>query len=560
MLRELHIQNIALIDELAISFGEGLNVLSGETGAGKSIIVDSMNLITGSRGDRELVKHGAERAVVEALFSLEGKEAILALLEENGLPAEDGELVFCRELTQTGRNVCRVNGRLVSLSLLRELAEHLVAIHGQHQSQQILDERNHQSMLDRFAGDGSLLARVQDAYRAYEAAARKLADFEKSLGDRAARRDYLAFQAEEIAKAQLKPGEDAALEEERAVLENAEKIAEALNGARYALSGSGNALDQLRTAKKAMESIAGLSAKYGEALAVIDDSFYALEDMAYQLGDEADGVYYDEARLNAVNSRLAELDRLRRKYGATVEEILSYLAQCQEELALLDGGEEAAEQLRQQRGQRLAELEEACRALSAQRQQAAAVLEKKLAGELGDLGMKGSAFQVRFGEKPCAADGMDRVAFYITVNKGEPLKPLAKVASGGEASRIMLALKNVIAAKEDPDTIIFDEVDAGISGRMAGVVAEKLASVARERQVICVTHQPQIAAMGDRNFYISKAVRDGRTATSVEAISGDRLVWEIARLAGGAETEASFAHGSELRKNAEKAKKLLVKA
>ena len=560
MLRELHIQNIALIDELAISFGEGLNVLSGETGAGKSIIVDSMNLITGSRGDRELVKHGAERAVVEALFSLEGKEAILALLEENGLPAEDGELVFCRELTQTGRNVCRVNGRLVSLSLLRELAEHLVAIHGQHQSQQILDERNHQSMLDRFAGDGSLLARVQDAYRAYEAAARKLADFEKSLGDRAARRDYLAFQAEEIAKAQLKPGEDAALEEERAVLENAEKIAEALNGARYALSGSGNALDQLRTAKKAMESIAGLSGKYGEALAVIDDSFYALEDMAYQLGDEADGVYYDEARLNAVNSRLAELDRLRRKYGATVEEILSYLAQCQEELALLDGGEETAEQLRQQRGQRLAELEEACRALSAQRQQAAAVLEKKLAGELGDLGMKGSAFQVRFGEKPCAADGMDRVAFYITVNKGEPLKPLAKVASGGEASRIMLALKNVIAAKEDPDTIIFDEVDAGISGRMAGVVAEKLASVARERQVICVTHQPQIAAMGDRNFYISKAVRDGRTATSVEAISGDRLVWEIARLAGGAETEASFAHGSELRKNAEKAKKLLAKA
>ena len=545
MLRELHIQNIALIDELAISFGEGLNVLSGETGAGKSIIVDSMNLITGSRGDRELVKHGAERAVVEALFSLEGKEAILALLEENGLPAEDGELVFCRELTQTGRNVCRVNGRLVSLSLLRELAEHLVAIHGQHQSQQILDERNHQSMLDRFAGDGSLLARVQDAYRAYEAAARKLADFEKSLGDRAARRDYLAFQAEEIAKAQLKPGEDAALEEERA---------------RYALSGSGNALDQLRTAKKAMESIAGLSGKYGEALSVIDDSFYALEDMAYQLGDEADGVYYDEARLNAVNSRLAELDRLRRKYGATVEEILSYLAQCQEELALLDGGEEAAEQLRQQRGQRLAELEEACRALSAQRQQAAAVLEKKLAGELGDLGMKGSAFQVRFGEKPCAADGMDRVAFYITVNKGEPLKPLAKVASGGEASRIMLALKNVIAAKEDPDTVIFDEVDAGISGRMAGVVAEKLASVARERQVICVTHQPQIAAMGDRNFYISKAVRDGRTATSVEAISGDRLVWEIARLAGGAETEASFAHGSELRKNAEKAKKLLAKA
>lgn len=559
MLSRLIIKNIALIDKLEVAFSDGLNVLSGETGAGKSIIIDAVNLVLGERADRELIRTGAQTAVVEAWFS--DAHDVDGILTEQQIETGD-ELALSRELSAAGRNVCRVNGALVTLTVLKNISDALVDVHGQHEHQSLLNEKNHITMLDGFEeAIGRALAEVGNAYDEYTAVIKRQKALFGDEGDRERRIDILKFQINEIRQAGIAEGEEDELLAQRSRLNAAEKIMEALSGAYASLYEAEpfNALSVLKDVSRRLAGIGDVDARYGEMAAKVDDAYYTLEEVASAVRDEMNEEFFDPDALERIEERLALIAGMKRKYGDPLV-TGDFLAGAEQELADLENSEALLKDLTQKAQTLKARLYDRAARLSKLRREAAGRFEKLMVSQLADLGMPEARFEVRFADMPdigiasFSRNGIDTLEFFISTNRGEPVKPLRKVASGGEVSRIMLALKNIAADKGGIPTMIFDEIDTGISGRIAQAVAEKLQSISRGHQVVCVTHLPQIASMADRHFLITKHSDATSTRTSLTELDEDKRICEIARLTGG-DTEASRAHAAEMirRANAYKA-------
>ena len=554
MLELLHIENIALIREADIQFRPGFNALTGETGAGKSIVIDALGAVLGGRTSRDLIRTGADRAFVSAEFSQVAPG--LPGLEEAGVrPDEDGCLLLQRELTADGKNLCRVNGRPVTVAQLRRIGGELLNIHGQHDGQQLLDEEQHLSYLDRFGRTEAPLAAYQSAYGAMAALLDQIRSLQMDEAEKARRMDTLRFQIGELERAELTPGEEEELLQRRELLRNGEKYLSALSGADYALSGGeegGGAVSALRDAEEAISAVRNLSGGMGELYQRLEQLRCEAYDLAETIRDRREEFDFSPAELDAVESRSDLLYRLKKKYGATVEDMIAYLDRCRTELDEMETADDTLARLEKQ-------LETARRAvlaagadLTAARKAAAGELETRIQVELRDLDMHRVRFHIEFGEKEPGPDGCDAVRFLMSANAGEDLKPIARIASGGELARIMLALKNVLAEQEAIGTLVFDEVDTGVSGRAAQKVAEKLAQVSRRKQVLCVTHLPQLAAMADTHFSVEKGERDGRTYTRVTLLDRERRKAELARITGGSSvTAALLASAGELLDAAE---------
>lgn len=560
MLCQLSIQNIALIDALNLEFTEGLNVLTGETGAGKSIVIDAMNLALGERADRDLIRAGQDRAVVEALFDASACPSLLPLLEENGVEAEGGQLIVSRTITLSGRNIVRLNGSLIPLSLLRQVTNALVDVHGQHEHQSLLDEGRHLKFLDDYAHEeiAAPAQRVRELFDAYRSVRLRLRGVRQGTKERAQRLDMLRYQVEEIDRARLSPGEEEELTEQRDLIRNAERILSALSQCSAFLDGYEDmpaCTDSIRQAVSLLGGISGYGAQFAQLEEQLRDIYYTLEDIAMQIHVQAEKMDFDPARADYVENRLDEIKSLKRKYGNSVEDVLRYCEDAKKEIDQLSRQEKDSGALDRRLNKLARELYAACRELSGLRRFAAERFCAAVEAQLRDLGMKSAHLHVDFSALPAeeeaekffSASGLDRVRFLISVNAGEPLKPLSRTASGGELSRIMLAFKTIAADSDDVGTLVFDEIDTGISGRMAQVVGEKMAAIGRRRQVICVTHLPQIAALGDSHHLVEKREEEGRTLTRVRALSFEERVREIARMVGGAqETAATLSHAREM--------------
>ena len=555
MLELLHIENIAVIREADIQFRPGFNALTGETGAGKSIVIDAMGAVLGGRTSRDLIRTGADRAFVSAEFSRVAP-GLPGLAETGTAPDEDGHLLLQRELTGDGKNLCRVNGRPVTVAQLRKIGEELLNIHGQHDGAQLLDEEQHLSYLDRFGRTEAPLGRYQTAYGVMADLQAKIRALQMDEAEKARRMDSLRFQIGELERAQLVPGEEEALTERRDLLRNGEKYLSALSGADYCLNGGeegGGAVSALRDAEEALSAVRNLSGDLGELYQRLEQLRCEAYDLAEIIRDKREEFDFSPAELDAVESRSDLLYRLKKKYGATVEEMLAYLDKCRSELDDMETADDTLARLEGQMEKARKAVLAAGADLTAARRAAAAVLEQRIQSELRDLDMHKVRFAIDFGEKEPGPDGCDGVRFLMSANAGEDLKPIARIASGGELARIMLALKNVLAEQESIGTLVFDEVDTGVSGRAAQKVAEKLAQVSRRKQVLCVTHLPQLAAMADTHFSVEKGERDGRTYTRVLRLNREQRKAELARITGGSRvTEALLESAGELLDQAER--------
>lgn len=557
MLTRLIIRNIALIDELEISLSEGLNVLSGETGAGKSIIVDSLNLALGERADRQLIRTDAKKAVVEAWFSNVDSN-VLDVLKSQEIEIEYHEdLILSRELSISGKNVCRINGTLVTLSILKQVSDLLVDIHGQHEHQSLLNEKNHIGMLDDYAeGLDAYKAMTQEAYKSFNAVKKRLFSLSGNEGDRERRIDMLKFQIDEIEKAGISKGEAEELLVQKKRLNAAERIADALSGSYDMLfEDDENVLLKLKEISQRLQSLEDVDEKFVELAGKVDEAYYIAEEVASAISSEMSESYFDANELEEVEDRLSLISSLIKKYSdAAVDG--EYITKAQQELEDLIGSEELIQKLSKQIDETKQDLYDASIALSKKRRQAAEDFAGKMQQQLFDLGMKDAQFSVNMREIPpieeCSftKNGIDEVEFYISTNKGEPQKPLKKVASGGEVSRIMLALKNIATFDGGIPTMIFDEIDTGISGRMAEVVARKLGNIAACRQVVCVTHLPQIASMAETHFLIQKSSDEISTTTSLKKLCNEDRIYEVARLAGG-DSSVSAQHAKEMIERAQ---------
>lgn len=552
MLSELTIRNFAIIESLSVSFQKGLTVLTGETGAGKSIIIDAVHLLVGGRGSAEFVRHGEDRAEIEGLFYIDGSQhPVLAKAKEFGIEVEDGMIVLRRDISRSGKSVCRVNGKLVTIALLREIGSALIDIHGQHEHQELMDETKHISLLDQFGSEEIQPAALeyQNVFRDYEQKLKKLKSLSENEQQMAHRLDLIQFQFEEIYSAQLKINEDEELAEEKRKLNNFEKVYESIQSGYTALNGDQRGLDWIGMAMDNLEGAAELDPAYKELHESLANSFYLLEDAARSLRNELDILEYDPQRLNEIEDRLNEINQLKRKYGKTIEEILEYCAKIEEEIETLQNKEVHIGQMEKELTSLKKDLQiEAANLTKARRKWA-----KKLTGlihrELKELYMEKTVFEVKIetDEESFLKNGTDKVEFYISTNPGEPLKPLSKVASGGELSRIMLALKSIFSKHQGVTSIIFDEVDTGVSGRVAQAIAEKIYKVAINSQVLCISHLPQVAAMADTHLYIAKKIKGGRTKTSVTSLAETDKVQEICRMISGVEiTDLTRRHAEEL--------------
>ena len=549
MLSLLHIENIALIQSADIRFEPGYNVLTGETGAGKSIIIDSIGAVLGERTSRELIRTGAKSALVTAVFT---QVPPLPWLEENGIALHDGEVLLQREIQGDGRNVCRVDGRLVTVAQLRELGRQLLNIHGQHDGQQLLDPASHLGYLDRCGGHTELLEHYRTSYQAWNGLRKQIAALEMDEAERSRRVDTLNFQIRELERAQLRAGEDEELDQRRTLLRSAGKLMDALQAAEYALCGDdegGGVCSLLADAEGELDSVSQFSTPLEELARQVSELRSAADDAADTLRDLTREMEFSPGELDEVESRLDVLYRLKKKYGATVEEMLQYLDRCRRELDEIQYADDTIARLTKELDKARKEADRAAQALSQQRRKAAEKLEKRVQEELRQLDMPKVRFQVEFApiDNQWGLDetGMDQVQFLMSANVGEALKPIQKVASGGELARIMLALKNVLAQDDEIGTLVFDEVDTGVSGRAAQKVAEKMAQVARHKQVLCVTHLPQLAAMADTHFSVSKGEREGRTYTNLERLDRKQRREELARLIGGAAVTPALLESAE---------------
>ena len=552
MLQELSIKDFAIIDEIQISFQPKMTVLTGETGAGKSIIIDALGLLAGGRGSTEFIRKGEKKAVIQGLFTLPREANTYNILEEYGIDSEDGQIILQRDLYRGGRNICRINGMMVNLATLRKVGETLIDIHGQNEHQELMKPENHIDLLDEYDKKTSELRnQYQVVYQNY----RKLKlSMEKKEADEKAwaqRLDMLNFQVKEIGEAGLKINEEDELVEEKNKLDNFQAIHDALELSYQILSGEKiDVVGNLGNAMNELSDVSDLSENLQEINTKISDAFYSLEDTARDISDELDSMEWNGERLNEIEERLELIHQLKRKYGDTIEDILHYHIRIVKELREMENAEQNSEKQERQLSEALEKVKELAIKLSKQREKSAKKLEKMIHEQLSALYMDKAVFEVKFlNNSKLYSKGIDKVEFYIQTNPGEEMGPLAKIASGGELSRIMLALKTIFSQKMGVTSIIFDEVDTGVSGRVAQAIAEKISQISNNSQVLCITHLPQVAAIADNHYYISKSVNDGRTETSLEELDEKQKIREIARMLSGSEiTELTLKHAEELIK------------
>ena len=558
MLTQLNIKNVAVIDETDITLGAGLNVLTGETGAGKSIVIDSVNMILGERGGRDLVRHGKQNAVIQALFEGVGQRALNLAQECDALEEDDDTLVLTRRINENGKSTCRINSAVVTSSSLRQMGTFLVDIHGQHDNQRLLSASHHIEFLDSFGKD-----KIDDAkkkyieiYESYTHLLKKLEKLEGGEKDRLERIDFLSFRTHELDGACLVSGEEEQLVLEERLLSNAGDIIKSLSNAYAALyDGEFTAYDALSTALSSLSDAADFDEEMAGAKEELSDIVYRVSDIASLLRSRRDSLEFDGERLYEIQERLALISSIKRKYGADIDEIIELNNKMHEELEMLESGGESAEEVRAQLCGCEEELKKAAASLSMSRMEAKERFEQCVSKELCDLDME----KVQTEKLPdYGANGVDKVEFMISTNPGEPLKPLSKIASGGELSRIMLALKTVLADSDDVATLIFDEIDTGVSGRAAGKIAEKLCKIAKRRQVICITHLAQIACAADNHYLIKKDVKDGMSSTHISLLDEQERIEELSRIMGALEiTDTTRAHARQLRCDALKMKEEL---
>lgn len=534
MLTSLKIENVAIIESAAIEFGCGLNVLTGETGAGKSIIIDSINAILGERTSHDLIRTGADSAKVYAVFEDVNQKA-KDILAENGIDCEDDVLILNRMINREGRNVCRINGNPVTVSMLKAVGRELIDIHGQHDNQALLSPERHCEFVDSFAGDAPLIEKYKASFNELCAVRSQIKSISTNESEKAQRIDLLTYQIDEIEKAEIVVGERDELVARKTLFNNSQKLIECLNSAYSVLKADGAGIDCISSAESEIESAGGYIESMSNAAQKITDIRYELEDVAEEVRDCLSELEYNPNELEEIEERLDLIYRLSRKYGETEEDILNYLDNAREELENISFSEEKLTALQEKESELMQKTVALADELTKVRLDAGEKLSSAICGELEFLDMPNVTFIMNREETALTADGRDEIEFLISANAGETPKPLAKIASGGELSRIMLAIKNVLADLDNVDTMIFDEIDTGVSGRAAQKIAMKLHSVSKDRQVLCVTHLAQIAACGDVHLNISKSVRDSKTYTQVKSLIGDERVAEVARIMGGLE-------------------------
>ena len=546
MLSLLHIENIAVIESADISFDQGFNVLTGETGAGKSIVIDAISAILGERAYRDMIRTGTNKASVRAVFTGVPK---LSWFYDNGIEY-DQETIIQREIYLDGKNVCRVNGSLVSVSILRKLGIQLINIHGQHDSASLFDEENHLSFLDAFGDNEAIRADYTEKYEAVAKLRREIDRMSMDEGEKLRRMETLKYQIAEIEKANLEAGEDEVLEDRRKLLQNAEKLSNGMDEAVECLYGgddSDGAAGLLAQAEYALSRLSRFTEAFASLHEKVNDLKYQVQDVAEEVRDARNDLSYSADELEEIESRLDVIHKLRRKYGVTCADILSYLENAKKELDEIEFADDYLERLKKNLKAAERTAWDAALTLRENRKQTAISMSERILTELAQLDMPRVQFSCEFTETELSPRGADTVAFYMSANAGEALKPMSKVASGGELARIMLAMKNVLAEKDQVNTLIFDEVDTGVSGRAAQKVAEKLRSVAQHKQVLCVTHLPQLAALANTHLLIAKSERNGRTYTSVTPLDVEGRKKELARIIGGTNiTETTLRSAEEM--------------
>ncbi|MBA4495008.1 DNA repair protein RecN [Paenactinomyces guangxiensis] len=565
MLRELSIRQFAIIEEIQLRFEGGFHVLTGETGAGKSILIDALGLIAGGRASSEFVRHGADKAEIEALFDLSHTHPIRPVLAEWGVEDDQGSLIIRREITAGGKSTCRVNGRIVTLAMLKQIGKKLIDISGQHEHQSLLQVEEHLEWLDRFGGEEilSLREEYEQVFGKYQQLHKELRRINLNQKEMAQRIDLLQFQKEEIESAQLVAGEDEELEQEKNRLVFAEKLITHTAKAYDHLYGDRGGLDHIQEALSHLEEIIAVDETLAAAKEMVQTATYQVEEAVRELGRYQDDLEFDPDRLYEVEERLHLLKQLKRKYGDSIEDILQYGEKVEQELEQLVHRDETQAELEERIRSLSKQLGALAEKLTACRKKAASLLEEKVERELRDLNMGSTIFHVAFYPDAYRSGqflptGKDVIEFQIAPNPGEPLRPLAKIASGGELSRMMLALKCIFTDIEDVHTLIFDEIDTGVSGRAAQAIAEKIAVLAQKNQVLCVTHLPQVACMADLHFYISKESQNDKTRTKVESLNHQGRTLELARMLGGVEvTQKTCEHAEEMLRLADRVKQTL---
>ncbi len=564
LLKELSIKNFAIIDQLTVSFEEGLTVLTGETGAGKSIIIDAVHLLCGGRGSQEFIRHGAKKAELEGLFMITNpNHSVFQKMKDVGIDMDEESIILRRDINDSGKSVCRVNGKLVTIGILREIGATLIDIHGQHESQELMDERAHVHLLDQYAGEKlkAVKEAYQELYSKYKKWKKELASLSEDEQQIAHKIDLYTFQVEEIEEANLVQGEEEGLQEEKRKLLNFHKVFDKMSSSYEAILGESKGLDYIGAAMEGLQDIAEVDQQLNELSETVASAFYTLQDTAFQIKNQLDEMEYDSNQLQVVEDRLALIQTLKRKYGSSIEEILAYKDKIQQSLDQLVNRDVQIQKMADKIEQLEIDLELEAKDLSDKRKRAAKQLSKAIMEQLQELYMEKATFSVMFHEIATPnynENGTDEVSFYISTNVGEPMKALTKIASGGELSRMMLALKSIFSKHQGITSIIFDEVDTGVSGRVAQAIAEKIAGIATNSQVLCISHLSQVAAMADQHLMIKKEVTGNRTYTTLEEVTKEKRVEELSRMMSGAEiTSTTLQHSKELLKLAKERKTIL---
>ena len=538
MITTLHIKNVGIIDDLSIDFNEGFNVLTGETGAGKTLLIGALNILAGGRFSKEMIRNGETFSFVEA-----------SIYSEKSDKAMDGNIIISREIHSNGRNSCKINGRLVTVNELKEFMEHMIDIHGQHDSQLILNEAQHIHYLDRFIGKEieEKLITYQEKLQQYQKAKQELKNTYGEDQEKERKLDLLYYQFNEIQNAKLKVEEETELEEKHKTMQNAEKLK--ANLAQRDVELNENAISAISNAIRALEKIEDCGEKYSEKLTILKNSYYDIQELGRDVSDLQEEVDFDEEEREKIETRLDFIYSLKRKYGNTIEEILAYGKKVEEEIHKIENLEEYHNKLKEQIQTLEKEMLTIGKTMMNLRKKYGAILSEKINQELKELEMPNATFSIEIKETTNFYEtGVEQVEFMICTNLGEGLKPLAKIASGGEMARIMLAIKHVLADVDEVDTLIFDEIDTGISGKASKAVGQKMKEIAKTHQVLCITHLPSIAAKGDYNYYICKNTKENKTYTAIKQLNEDETIEEIARIASGEVTEIAKAHAKELRK------------